>query len=49
MDISQDAQLHFGSREMKSLHLVNNKGKLKEITSVINEDEDTLIIKFRKS
>ena len=39
----------FGSKEMKDLHLINSKGKLKEIKSAINENEDTLIIKFKKN
>lgn len=38
----------FGSKEMHTLHLVNSEGKLKEIKSATSEDENTLIIKFKK-
>lgn len=38
----------FGSKEMKDLNLVNEKGNLKEIKDVKNNGENTLIINFKK-
>ena len=39
----------FGSKEMKDLNLIDEKGSLKEIKSVENKDENTLIINFKKN
>lgn len=39
----------FGSKEMKDLNLVDKNGNLKEIKSVENKDENTLIINFQKN
>lgn len=38
----------FGSKEMKDLKLIDNDGNLKEIKSVENKGENTLIINFKK-
>ena len=39
----------FGSKEMKDLNLIDEKGSLKEIKSAENKDENTLIINFKKN
>lgn len=39
----------FGSKEMKDLNLVDEKGNLKEIKDVKNNGENTLIINFKKN
>lgn len=39
----------FGSKEMKDLKLIDEKGSLKEIKSAENKDENTLIINFKKN
>ena len=39
----------FGSKEMKNLNLIDKNGNLKEIKSVENKDENTLIINFKKN
>ena len=39
----------FGSKEMKDLKLIDNDGNLKEIKSVENKGENTLIINFKKN
>ena len=40
--------ISFGSKEMKDLKLIDEKGKLREIESAKNTDENTLIIKIKK-
>lgn len=41
--------ISFGSKEMKDLKIIDSTGKLKEIVSAKNKDENTLIIKLKES